>query len=354
MTRLACANAHHHVGHYLMGIGILSVLSRSHPTMLAHWEREELCVNLDRGILIDLLLNIARAGAWRAPTARQYHPLFAQWGRREPHTWQPFARELLRDDQRRTELEALIDGESFIIRRPPTTWNGKVIGEATFRAYGMGTIYPNTVPDRAGSGIGAALSPWQAVLAWEALCWIGVSTVSMQDYAWSNPSDVAPYKAWHAVTWDTPVELRRAQLLWRPRGRFAGELWSDWLKGQGAPLLRPFGRLSLHRHQFRQTDGSKCAEAFGSIDHNATRALNAATNRITVGSPRMALSLPRRMEWFRELRSTPVSEFDAWTEVPESVRRWYAQQANSRRADSERMPKRVQRFLERRGVQICG
>lgn len=351
-----------HAGYYLTGIGLLSVLAQERPDAKAWWQGRLHC-DLHPDAIVEILCRRAQANDWRASTERAYHPLFAQWGRREPHRWQPYAREHLRTMgalRRAHELRALLEGESFLVTPPPRKWQGKPVGESARRAFGLGTIFPMTKPDLAGSGLGASISAWHAVLAWESWSWLSRSTNSMRDYAWSADPMSEELKRWLAVTWDRPVELRRVPLLWTPRWRQAGSAWSDWLRGDGCSLLRPFGRLQLYAHRLVQTEGSKTAEAYGGdYQSGLGDALARRIEADAVDDEARGIAAKRcgtiggRLRLFRDLRECPEgSSWGEWVERPYWLRRWYVSQVGLAPsfAEAEEMPREVRAFLARRGI----
>lgn len=355
MIHILGANEYHHVGHYLTGVGILVTLRRSHPTARCWWDNG-LHIDLPEETVVESLLGVAERNAWLASTERQYHPLFAQWGRREPHKWQPYARQWLASMPamtRRAELVGLLRDTALQLSPPPPTWRGKVVGESARRAYGLGTIFPLTMPDPAGANVGWSISAWQAVLAWEASHWIGRAS-TMGDFAWAaDANDSEVRKAWRAIVWPVPVELRRVSLLWLPRGRLTGATWSDVLQTERVDLLRPFGRVELLRHVFRQGDG-KTAEVYGPhFDARATAGLARAIDDASVARD-WSPTLARRLEFFREIASLRTNHWEEWVERPEHVRRWYLQQVGLpvSIASAEWMPEAVAEFLRRRGVRL--
>lgn len=279
----------HHAGYYLAGLGLLRALARRWPEAEAYWDCG-LHVDVPRDEATAHLVAVAQERAWLAPVERVRHPILAQWGRRAPHRWQPAAREWLAtmpERQRRAELEWLLESEYHgspvcRIAAPPVEIAGVKLLPKARRNYGMGTMFPYTIPHAATCHPGHQLSAWLAVLAWESLDWMRLGAdggpewpSAMLAQAWSYSRAEAPYLGWYQVTWRKPMRLRDVPLLWRGRGRIRGRAWSEWLvhaeaesDPRAARLLA--SELRIYPQDLVQTaTGAQTAEAFPSREYRS-------------------------------------------------------------------------------------
>jgi hypothetical protein len=222
----------HGIGAYLLSIGTLCALERAHPQTACWWDGGlMLRVNLPAEDLYAALDEVATACQWRADTGATKHLAFMAVGRRKPADYIAPARELLAimdAAQRRAELLCVVANGPPVRLQFPPRWSAKSY------CWSLQTVYPECMKT-AQSPFPPLLSAWHAALVGESRAWL-CDALAIEEFqrtpGWTRNGALGD---WLLPVWHEPMEIRRARIFFRPRGRHSGASWSRWLRTCGRP-----------------------------------------------------------------------------------------------------------------------